>query len=174
LGYRISAIGVATCHDKVDVVLNWPTPSCVKKLRSFLGMTGYYRKFIKHFGVIARPLTELLKKNYLFIWTADHDVAFQTLKNALVQAPVLALLDFTKPFLIETHASNYGVRAVLMQDSHPLAFVSKALGPKLRGLFTYEKEYIAILLAMEQWGSYLHFQEFVILTDHQSLSHLNE
>jgi hypothetical protein len=141
----------------VDVVLQWPTPSCVKELRSFLGMVGYYRKFVKHFGVIARPLTELLKKNSLFIWTPDHDVAFQTLKNALVQAPVLALPDFTNPFLIETDASDYGVGVVLMQDSHPLAFVSKALGPKLRGLSTYEKECISILLAVEQCRSYLHF-----------------
>jgi hypothetical protein len=76
LGYKISAAGVATYPDKVNVVLQLPTPSCVKELRSFLGMVGYYRKFVKHFGVIARFLTELLKKNSLFIWTPDHDVAF--------------------------------------------------------------------------------------------------
>jgi hypothetical protein len=149
LGYRISEAGVSTCPGKVEAVLQCPTPSCVKDLRSFLGMARHYRKFVKHFGVIARPLTELLKKNSLFIWTADHEVAFQILKSALIEARVLALPDFTKRFLIETDASNYGVRAVLMQDSHHLAFVSKSLGPKLRGLSTYEKEYIAILLAVE-------------------------
>jgi hypothetical protein len=102
-------------------------------------MAGYYRKFVKHFGVIARPLTDLLKKNSLFIWTTDHDVVFQTLQSALIEAPVLALPDFTKPFIIETDAFDYGVGVVLMQDSHPLAFVSNSLDPKLRGLSMYEK-----------------------------------
>jgi hypothetical protein len=103
---------------------------------------------VKHFGVISRPLTELLKKDFVFVWTSEQDIAFQTLKTALVQALVLALPNFSKPFLIETDASDYGVGAVLMQDHHPIAFVSKSLGPKLRGLSTYE-EYIAILLAID-------------------------
>jgi hypothetical protein len=130
-----------------------------------LGLAGYYRKFVRHFGVISRPLTELLKKNVLFVWTSEHDVALNTLKKALVSAPVLALPDFTKQFCIETNASYMGVGAVLMQDNHPLAFVSKALDTKLRGLSTYEKEYIAILLAIEQWMSYLQLGEFLISTD---------
>jgi hypothetical protein len=89
-----------------------------------------------------------LKKHALFVWTSDHDVAFQTLKLALVNAPVLAF-DFSKPFCIEIDASEFGVGAVLMQESHPIALVSKALSPKMRGLSTYEKEYVAILLAIE-------------------------
>jgi hypothetical protein len=90
----------------------------------------------------------------------------------LVQAPGLALPDFSKQLYIETDASSYGVGAVLMQDSHPIAFVSKALGPRLRGLSTYEKECIDILLVV--WRSYLQYAEFVIFTDHKGLSHLNE
>jgi hypothetical protein len=85
----------------------------------------------------------------LFIWTNEHDVAFRTLKTSLITTPVLALPDFSKQFWIETDASDVRVGAVLMQDNHSVAFVSKALGPKLRGLSTYEKEYVAILLSIE-------------------------
>jgi hypothetical protein len=94
LGYIISENGLATCPSKIQVVADWPTPGCVKELRSFLGLTGYYRKFIKHFGIIARPLNDLLKKNCVFTWTDDQNVAFQTLKKALIEAPVLALPNF--------------------------------------------------------------------------------
>jgi hypothetical protein len=85
---------------------------------------------------------------------------------------VLGLPDFSQPFVIETDASGVGIGAVLLQKEHPLAFVSKALGPRSRGLSTYEKEYLAILLAVEQWRSYLQHNEFVIRTDHISLTHL--
>jgi hypothetical protein len=88
--------------------------------------------------------------------------------------PVLALPDFAATFFIETDASAVGVGAVLMQKGHPLAFLSKALGPKSRGLSTYEKEYLAVILAVQQWRSYLQHHEFVILTDHKSLTQLNE
>jgi hypothetical protein len=99
------------------------------------------------------------------VWTQDHELAFQTLKSALIQAPLLALLDFSKPLCIETDASTIRVGAVLMQDNHPIAYVSKILGPKMRGMSTYEKEYVAILLAIEHWRSYLHVGEFIICTD---------
>lgn len=133
-----------------------------KELRSFLGLAGYYRKFVHHFGVISRPFFDLLKKHALFIWTTAHDEAFQELKTALSQAPELALPDFSKPlFSIETDASDIGVGAVLLQQGHPLAFVSKALGPKTRGLSTYEKEYLAILIAIEQWRHYLQHLNFL-------------
>ena len=96
-----------------------------------------------------------MKKQALFVWTSDHDSAFQTLKAALCKASVLALPNFAKPFSIETDASESGVGVVLMQDGHPLAFFSKALGSKSRGLSTYEKEFMAILLAMQLWRPYL-------------------
>jgi hypothetical protein len=114
LGYVISERGVATCLAKVTTVANWPTPKSVKELRSFLGLAGYYRKFIKYFGVICRPLTDLLRKNFVFVWTSDHELAFQTIKTALVQAPVLAMPNFDKPFYVETNASDVGVGVVLM------------------------------------------------------------
>ncbi|WVZ82304.1 hypothetical protein U9M48_029580 [Paspalum notatum var. saurae] len=174
LGHVVSAKGVATDPAKIEAVLSWPIPSNVKELRSFLGLAGYYRKFVRHFGVIACPLNNLLRKHTPFVWTADHTVAFEILKQALASAPVLALPDFSKPFAIETDASAEGVGAVLMQCGHPLAFLSKPLGPRNRGLSTYEKEYLAILIAVDQWRHYLQAAEFLILTDHRSLSHLNE
>jgi hypothetical protein len=140
LGHVISSQGVATDLAKVAAILVRPMPQNTKELRSFLGLAEYYRKFVIHFRVISQPLTNLLKKGSLFFWTPDHDSAFSTLKEALVQAPVLSLPDFAKTFILETDASDLGVGAVLMQDGHPIANLSKALGPKSRGLSTYEKE----------------------------------
>ena len=131
-------------------MLNWPVPANVKELRGFLGLAGYYRKFVRHFGIIAKPLTELLKKGAVYVWTSEHQVAFQTLRQALSSAPVLALPDFSLPFCIETDASGIGIGAVLLQKGHPLTYISKSLGPRSRGLSTYEKEYLAIFEAVHQ------------------------
>lgn len=110
----------------------------------------------------------------MFLWTQIHETAFQTLKQSLVSAPVLALPNFAKLFAIETDASSKGIGAVLLQDHHPLAYVSKALGVKNQGLSTYEKEYLAILMAVDKWRQYLQHGEFFIYSDHRSLSHLTE
>lgn len=174
LGHIISAKGVATDPKKVIIVQKWPVPSSVKELRSFLGMAGYYRKFVRNFGIISKPLTNLLRKNVPYVWTSVHDQAFETLKTSLTTAPVLALPDFSKQFVIETDASDKGVGAVLQQDGHPLAFVSKALGIRNQGLSIYEKEYLAILMAVDHWRQYLQNGEFLILTDQQSLTHLDD
>lgn len=174
LGHIISSDGVCTDPKNVLVVQNWSPPTSVRQIREFLGLAGYYRKFIHDYGVLSRPLTDLLKKRVVFVSTEAHTAAFQAIKNALVTTPVLALPNFQKPFVIETDASDYGIGAVLMQDGHPLAFLSKALGPIMRGLSTYEKECLAILMAVERWRSYLMQSEFVIRTDQQSLSHLND
>lgn len=127
LGHIISAQGVASDPAKISDIKQWPTPSNVKDLHSFLGLAGFYRKF-RNFGVISRPLFHLLKKNMLFIWTGEHQHAFDILKPALISASVLALSDFTKPFSIHTDASQHGVGAILMQQSHLLAFLSRILG----------------------------------------------
>lgn len=139
LGHVISEAGIATDPDKISAVQQWPVPRSVKDLRSFLGLAGYYRRFVKHFGIIAKPLTELLKKGIPFHWIKLEAKSFEALKLALISAPVLALPDFQKPFCIETDASGIGVGAVLMQGGHPLAFFSKALGPRSQGLSTYGK-----------------------------------
>lgn len=174
LGHVISAAGVATDNTKIEAVQGWPIPTDAKQLRSFLGLAGYYRKYVRNYASISRPLTQLLHKNTPFIWTSESQLAFDTLKHSLVTAPVLALPDFTCTFIVETDACDHGIGAVLIQNNHPLAFVSKSLGARNRGLSTYEKEYMAILLAVEQWRSYLQHSEFIIRTDHSSLAHLTD
>jgi hypothetical protein len=119
-------------------------------------------------------LTELLKKDKLFIWTSVHESAFQSLKSALCSSPMLGLPNFSQPFHIETDSCGYGVGAVLTQNGHPLAYISKALSPRNQGLSVYEKEYLAILMVVDQWRHYLLHNEFVIHTDQRSLIHLNE
>jgi hypothetical protein len=139
-----------------------------------LGITGYYRKFIRHYAIISQPLTALLKKGTLYIWTSAEQTAFDTLKHALVSAPVLALPNFSDSFVVETDACDTGIGAVLSQKGHPLAYVSRFLGPRNRSLSVYEKEYLAILLAVQQWRQYLQLGEFTIKTDHKSLTHLSD
>jgi hypothetical protein len=119
-------------------------PVNTKEVR-ILSLARYFQKIIKNFGLISRVLTE----NELFVWTPAHQQAFDSLKHSLLMAPVLALPTFTRPFVVETDASDSGIGAVLMQDNHPLAYLSRALGPRLRGLSTYEKASLAILLAVD-------------------------
>lgn len=174
LGHRISAQGVATEPSKIRAVQDWVTPTDAQAVRRFLGLAGYYRRFVRHFGIIARPLFNLLKKGTPFVWTSNTEQVFQVLKQQLTTAPVLALPDFTKTFVVETDACADGIGAVLQQDGHPIAFMSKSLCPRYRGLLTYEKEYLAIVVAVDQWRPYLQHAEFVIQTDQKSLIHLEE
>lgn len=119
LGRIVSAEGVAVDPAKIQVIAQWLTPTCVKELRSFLGLAGYYRKSIRHFGIICQPLHALLRKGALFLWMEDHSTAFQTLKQALMSATVLALPDFSTQFTIESDDSSSGVGVVLVQKGHP-------------------------------------------------------
>jgi hypothetical protein len=114
LGHVISSQGVSTDHSKIEAISAWPMPTNTKELRSFLGLAGYYMEFVRHFRIISQPLTYFLKKGILFIWTNDHQEAFDALKQALVSAPILALPNFSKPFIVETDACDDGVRALLM------------------------------------------------------------
>jgi Reverse transcriptase (RNA-dependent DNA polymerase)/RNase H-like domain found in reverse transcriptase len=171
LGYIISEVGVSTNPTKIEAMLNWPVPNNLKELRGFLGLTGYYRRFVRDYGNIGKPLTDLLKKR-AFLWSGEAQNVFEALKRAMISAPVLALPEFSKPFVVEADASDFGVGAVLSQEKKPIIFFSKVLGPRALGLSTYEKELKAILLAIDKWRHYLQIQLFMIKINHQSLKHL--
>ena len=150
---------------------SWPGPHNTTGLRGFLGLTGYYWKFIRGYGTIAAPLTQLLKKDN-FKWTDDAETAFQSLKTAMVQALVLALPDFTKKFVIEADTLGKGLGAVLMQDDKPITFFNKAISQRALGRSTYEKELMAIVHFVLKWRSYLTGWQFQVRTDHCSLKYL--
>lgn len=128
-GSFISYEGVATDPRKIKAVTEWPTPTTLKQLRGFLGLTGYYKRFVKNYGNLAKPLTQLLKKD-AFKWNGEAEDAFQELKKVISRPPVLDLLDFNATFTIETDASGQGIGAVLMQSGHPIAYISKAVSLK--------------------------------------------
>lgn len=173
LGHIISSEGVAAYNNKIQAMLDWPVPRTVKALRGFLGLSGYYRRFVQHYGVICRPLTDLLKKGN-FTWNAAADEAFNKLKEVLTRTQILALPDFSKPIVIETDACKSGVGAVMMQGGRPIAFMSKALGQKHLGLSTYEKELLSIIMATQKWRSYLLGHPFIVKTDHEALKYIME
>ncbi|XP_014511566.1 uncharacterized protein LOC106770264 [Vigna radiata var. radiata] len=171
LGHIVSAIGVAADPSKIQAMVEWPTPCSIKSLRGFLGLTGFYRRFIKGYALIASPLIALLKKEH-FVWCPVAQSAFEHLKKAMTEAPVLALPDFTLPFQLETDASGSAMGAVLMQQDHPIAFFSKPFCPKLLRSSTYVRELHAITSAVKKWRQYLLGHRFIILTDHRSLKEL--
>jgi hypothetical protein len=173
LGHIISVNGVSTNPSKISTMVDWPVPKTFTNLRGFLGLTRYYRKFVKNYGILAKPLASLLQ-NKQFQWTTAAQTTFEGLKTAMTTTPILSLPDFDKQFIIETDACETGIGAVLSQDGHPIAFMSKALSVANRKLSTYEKEFLAILMAVDKWRSYLSRQPFLIRTDHKSLCHLQD
>ncbi|XP_052483076.1 uncharacterized protein LOC128036202 [Gossypium raimondii] len=144
---------------KIDCISSWPTHRSVKELRSFLGLTGYYRRFIRNYGEISRLLTDLLQKN-CWGWNDRATEAFQALKQALVTAPVLVLPNFQLEFTVDTDASGGGIGAVLQQQGRPIAFFSKALRVRHQALSIYEKEMLTVLLAVRKWHAYLVQQSY--------------
>lgn len=173
LGHIILAQGVSTDPGKVAIMLKWPVPVTIKQRRGFLGLTGYYRRFIKHYGLISKPLTDLLKKN-AFHWNALAQSTFEQLKAAMASAPGLAIFSFSLPFTIETDASGVGIGALLVQQGHPIAYLSKTLAPKHHQLSAYEKEFMVVVLAVEKWRPYLLGRYFIVKTDHFNLKYLLE
>lgn len=173
LGHFISSEGISTDPAKIQAVQDWPRPATLKQLRGFLGLAGYYRRFVKSFGTIAGPL-HALTKTESFLWSDEAETAFHALKAAMCHAPVLALPLFDKQFVVETDACGQGIGAVLMQEGRPLAYISRQLKGKQLHLSIYEKELLAVIFAVRKWRHYLLPSHFIIKTDQRSLKYLLE
>jgi hypothetical protein len=146
-------------------------PQTLKKLRGFLGLTGYYRRFIPHYALICQPLYNALKKN-AFQWGPKSQAAFDTLKKVMTHPPLLALPNFSLPFTLEIDACATSLGAVLMQNGRPLAYFSKNLGPNTSAKSVYEKEAMEILEALKKWRHYFLGNKLIIKTDQSSLKYL--
>ena len=172
LGYVVSGSGIKVDEEKVKAIRDWPKPTGVADVRSFHGLASFYRRFIKDFSSIVAPMTECLKKGNEFRWNENAQKSFELIKEQLCSAPVLALPDFAKTFEIECDASGVGIGAVLMQEKRPIAFFSEKLNGARLNYSIYDKEFYALIRALEVWQHYLLPKEFVIHTDHESLKYL--
>ena len=181
LGHVVGNGVVKPCQSKTEAVKKFQVPETKKQVRSFLGLAGYYRKFIKNFSDLAAPLTNLTKKRepQKVKWTQECDQAFRQLKEVLCNKPVLKAPDFTKEFRLQTDASEYGLGAVLSQKDeegleHPVVYISRKMLPRECNYATIEKECLAIKWSMEALRVYLLGKKFVLQTDHNPLKWLGK
>src|SRR5688572_8114633 len=172
LGHTISRNGIAVDPSKVQEVMDWKPPASVHQIVSFLGLAGYYRHFIPDFSKIAKPMTELLKKEAKFVWNDKCEEAFKILKHLLTTAPVLAQPDPSRPFDVYCDASGTGLGCVLMQDNRVIAYASRALRPHELKYPTHDLELAAVVHAMKIWRYYLIGTRCNIYTDHKSLKYI--
>nr|ABD91504.1 putative polyprotein [Oryza sativa Indica Group] len=172
LGHVITAQGVAVDPSNVESVTKWTPPKTVSQIRSFLGLAGYYRRFIENFSRIARPMTQLLKKDEKFKWTAKCDKSFEELKKKLVSAPVLILPDQMKDFQVYCDASRHGLGCVLMQEGRVVAYASRQLRPHEGNYPTHDLELAAVVHALKIWRHYLIGNRCEVYTDHKSLKYI--
>jgi hypothetical protein len=150
LGHIISAQGVQVHQEKIRAILDWLTPKNVTELRSFFGLCSYYRQFVRGFSQLGAPLTGLTKHG-AFIWTEKSQEAFDHMKEVMGTCSVLALQDFTLPFVLECDASGEGIDAILMQGGHPIVFESRKLSQPERLYSIYDKEMLAIMHALTKF-----------------------
>lgn len=175
LGHTVGKDGIKPDPKKVSAVQAWPLPKTVTEVRSFLGLANYFRKFIQGFSKLAAPLTHLTKQEgVITTWDEACEKSFQGLKDALCDAPTLAHPDWNKPFEMVADASIIGLGAVLLQDGHPLAYLSKKLSPAEINYTTTDQELLAVVTALSEWRCYLEGGKynFTIVSDHHPLTHL--
>uniref|UniRef100_A0A2N9IEQ5 RNA-directed DNA polymerase n=1 Tax=Fagus sylvatica TaxID=28930 RepID=A0A2N9IEQ5_FAGSY len=175
-GHVVSSKGIEVDKAKVDLILNLPTPKTVRDVRSFLGHAGFYRRFIKDFSAISRPLCNLLLKESTFEWTESCEVAFKKLVQLLTSAPIMQAPDWSLPFEIMCDASDYAVGAVLGQRKdkkpHVIYYASRTLNSAQMNYTTTEKELLAVVFALDKFRSYLMGTSIVVFTDHAALRYL--
>jgi len=172
LGHTISDQGISVDPSKVQEVMDWKPPTSVHQIRSFLGLAGYYRRFIPDFSRIAKPMTELLKKGVKYIWDAKCDEAFHTLRAHLTTTLVLAQLDNSKPYDVYCDASGTGLGCVLMQENRVIPYASRALQPHELNYPTHDLELVAVIHALKSWRHYLMGTHCNIYTEHKSLKYI--
>lgn len=179
LGKKVGKGEVRPVEAKVAAIQEFPAPSTRRELRRFLGMSGYYRSFCRNFSSVAKPLTDLLSPSKSFVWTAESQAAFETIKQLLCSSPVLAAPNFTLPFKLEVDASAVGAGAVLLQEDgegidHPICFFSRKFNKHQCNYSTIEKEALALLLALQHFEVYVGCATYpvIVYTDHNPLTFL--
>jgi hypothetical protein len=172
LGHIISEGGIYVDPSKVKDVLSWKTPQNISDIRSFLGLAGYYRRFIEGFSKISKPMTKLLAKGNTFEWTPRRETSFQELKKRLTTAPVLTMPDMEKPFLIYCDASSQGLGCVLMQDGHVVAYASRQLRKHKDKYPTHDMELAVVVHALKIWRHYIIGKRCKVYLDHKSLKYI--
>jgi RNase H-like domain found in reverse transcriptase/Reverse transcriptase (RNA-dependent DNA polymerase)/Integrase zinc binding domain len=169
LGHVVTPHGIKPNPNKIKAIKNFPIPKTHKQIKSFLGLLGYYRKFIKDFAKITKPMTTCLKKGQKVEHTKSFIECFNVCKNLLTSEPILAYPDFSKTFELMTDASNYAIGAVLMQGGHPISYASRTLNSAETNYSTIEKELLAVVWGCKYFRPYIFGRQFLILTDHKPL-----
>ncbi|XP_044478615.1 uncharacterized mitochondrial protein AtMg00860-like [Mangifera indica] len=154
LGYVISSEGVMVDQTKVEAIKTWPQPKIITEAKSFHGLASFYKRFVLNFNSIMAPITKCMKKES-FEWTKAADDAFEKIKQRLCEAPILALPNFDQLFKVECDASGVGIGVVLTQLKKPIAYFSEKLIETKRRYSTYDKEFYAIVRALNHWSHYL-------------------
>ncbi|KAK9044452.1 hypothetical protein V6N11_058352 [Hibiscus sabdariffa] len=172
LGHVISADGIKVDPKKIQSILDWRPLKNVGEVRSFLGLAGYYRRFVKGFSTLDSPFTKLLRKDVPFVWTENHQKSFNQLKQVLTHAPVLVQPESGKDFTVYSDASHIGLGCVLMQDGKVIAYASRKLKPHEVNYSTHDLELAAIVFALKVWRHYLYGERYHLFTDHKSLKYL--
>lgn len=168
----VTGEGISVDPTKVEAVINWPRPTTITEIRSFLGLARYYRRFVEGFLRLAGPLTQLTKKNTKFEWTEECEHSFQELKRKLTTAPILTIPSGSGGFVVYSDASHKGLGCVLMQHGRVIAYASRQLKPYELNYPTHYLELTAIVFALKIWRYYLYGEKFEIYTDHKSLKYL--